>query len=78
MMMMKGVGILRELQATIAACEPCPEKDRAQGRFDLMVRRLEDCPRRVADRSPFATSAEAEVALREELEFALAAWEAPH
>jgi hypothetical protein len=77
-MMMKDVAILRELQATITACEPCPERDRAQVRFDLMVRRLEDCPRRVADRSPFATGAEAEVVLREELEFALAAWEAPH
>jgi hypothetical protein len=77
-MMMKDTAILRELQATIAVCEPGLEKDRAQARFDLMVQRLQDCPRRVADRSPFATSAEAEVVLREELEFALAAWEAPH
>jgi hypothetical protein len=77
-MMKEDIGILREIQATIAACEPCLERDRMQARFDLMLRRLEDCPRRVADRAPFATSAEAEVALREELEFALAAWEAPH
>jgi hypothetical protein len=76
--MMKNVGILREIQATIAAFEPCLERDRTQSRFDLMLRRLEDCPRRVADRAPFATSAEAEVALREELEFAFAAWESQH
>jgi hypothetical protein len=72
------IGILRELQDTINACEPCLEKIEMQARLDLMVQRLRDCPGRVADRGPFATAAEAEAVMREELEFALAAWGPKH
>jgi hypothetical protein len=71
------IGILRELQDMINACEPCPERDQMQAQLDLVVERLKDSPRRVADRGPFATGAEAEIAMRAELEYALAAWEAP-
>jgi hypothetical protein len=49
-----------------------------QARLDLVVQRLRDCPGRVADRAPFATAAEAEAVMREELEFVLAAWEPSH
>jgi hypothetical protein len=69
------IGILRELQDTINACEPCAEKIEMQARLDLMVRRLRECPGRVADRAPFMTAAEAEAVMREELAFVLAAWE---
>jgi hypothetical protein len=71
-------GILRELQDTVNACGPCPEKDQMQARLDLMAKRLSDYPGRVADRAPFATAAEAEAAMREELEYVLAAWEPIH
>jgi hypothetical protein len=77
--MMKELGVaLCNMREVIASCEPCPEKDRMQARFDLMVERLKDIPRRVADRAPFATGAEAEAVMREELEFVLAAWGPTH
>jgi hypothetical protein len=75
---MKEAGrALRQMQELIASCEPCPEKDRMQARFDLTVERLKDYPRRVAAQAPFATGAEAEAVLRDEMEFVLAAMDAP-
>jgi hypothetical protein len=76
---MKEVGrTLLAVKELIALCEPCKERDDMQARLDLMIARLRDYPRRVAARGPFATGAEAEAVMREELEFVLAAWEPMH
>jgi hypothetical protein len=76
--MMKELGVaLRNMRDLIASCEPCPEKVAMQARFDLMVKRLKDYPRRVAVQAPFADAKEAEKVLRDEMEFVLAAMDAP-
>ena len=76
--MMKELGVaLRNMRELIASCEPCPEKDRMQARFDLTVERLKDYPRRVAMQAPFADAKEAERVLRDEMEFVLAPMDAP-
>lgn len=73
--MLIETGILRRMQSTIVAAEPGTEKDHMQARFDLMVQRLDDYPRRVADRGPFADRKAAESVLRDDIEFVLAAME---
>jgi hypothetical protein len=41
----------------------------------MMIARLRDYPRRVADQAPFADRAEAEAVLTQEMEYVLAAME---
>jgi hypothetical protein len=73
---MKDIGRMhRQMQELIATAEPCPEKDRMQARFDMMIARLRDYPRRFADQAPFADRAEAEAVLTREMEYVLAAME---
>jgi hypothetical protein len=68
---------LAHLQEAIRMCEPCPERDEMQARFDLTLARLKDSPRRIAMQGPFATAEEAEQVMRDEMEYVLAAFEAP-
>jgi hypothetical protein len=66
--------MLVDLQHTLDACdERGPVFDQYQGRVHRAIERLRAFPERVADQGPFLTAAAAEVVLRRECDYILAA-----